>query len=108
MNTTHGENTALLQKKLKKCPFCGHKIQDVIDSVHKTGIYWSYNPELDVKLFGTDCQMKHYSAKQTDNPCYRITCLETEGGCSASIDGDTLEEVIDKWNTRHEAKTDKT
>lgn len=100
MNIYHGERELLSANQLKPCPFCNHQIVDVEDSVHPSGTYWKYDPVLDCKMYGFDNKTRHYTVDKTDNPCYIISCLEHEGGCGASIQGDTLPETINKWNRR--------
>lgn len=77
---------------LKPCPFCGHEPQDLRDALHPSGIRWR-----------EDNGFRHYISH--DDPrdgeqCWDMGCLEHEGGCGASISGDSREEVITKWNRR--------
>ena len=80
-------------QKLKPCPFCGHD-PDMSDgdSLYPNGMGWkdegeyrSYHKALEVPK---------------EQWCYVAGCSELSGGCSAEVFGDTMQEAIDRWNTR--------
>ena len=61
--------------QLKRCPFCGFQPRATDD----------------------DCI---YPVTQ-DRRLWSLNCYETGGGCAAEVLGDSPEEVIEKWNSRH-------
>lgn len=81
------------------CPFCGHMPQDLRDFLHPTGQGWRDDP------IGDDGEMmRHYmrynDPRGTHGQCWELGCLEHEGGCGATMHGDSREDVIAKWNKR--------
>jgi hypothetical protein len=60
---------------LQECPFCGHvpDPRNYVESIHPVN--------------------KSHTA-------WVATCLETESGCGAQMNGSTRDEVVSKWNTR--------
>lgn len=65
--------------KLLPCPFCG------------------FRPDPDE----ADCIYKVYPWSRV----YVLNCYESHGGCSASVLGDSIEEVVKRWNTRSNVST---
>lgn len=84
--------------KVAPCPFCGHKPEDEMDFLHPTGSGWR-DDMLGEKV------MRHYmranDPRGVHGRCWELNCLEHEGGCGASVSGDSREETIKKWNRRH-------
>ena len=77
---------------LKPCPFCGHTPQDLRDALHPSGIRWRED-------HGTRHYIGHSDPRDGER-CWDMGCLEHEGGCGASISGDSRDEVVAKWNRR--------
>lgn len=79
--------------ELKSCPFCGHVIYDIQDALHPTGRGWR-----------VDDDIRHYlPAKESHRfhgEVWSLNCLENEGGCGVEMNGDSREEVIEKWQRR--------
>ena len=77
------------------CPFCGFAFpKDLIDNVYPSGTCWIEEEDgFRHYVHRTDVRQKH-------GQCYKVVCQEHMGGCGASIDGDSYEEAIEKWNTR--------
>lgn len=77
----------------KDCPFCGMKCNLDIDTLYPSGTGWVDAGE----------GYRHYVSR-SDVPreqwCYKIICNESYGGCGAEMHGDSVEEVINKWNKR--------
>lgn len=71
-------------EELKPCPHCGHTphMDNLRDSLHQVGRY------------STD------GCGKIVEPLWTFTCLDNEGGCNASVLGDSAEDCIKKWNTR--------
>lgn len=98
--------------ELKPCPFCGHSPlrYNLIDSLHPTGMHWFKCPSLDERWFGEDIDYVHshqnplqlvLEREITEQGKYwQFSCLETEGGCGATLTGTSCEDVMTKWNTR--------
>lgn len=84
---------------LLPCPFCGHAhpVDDQMDVIYPTGAWreidYGYG---DVYI----TYFPYYQREPTDGLVWSIHCVECSGGCGASIDGHSKEEVIKKWNTR--------
>jgi len=80
---------------LKDCPFCGFtpKLDDP-DTLYPMGIVWNTQKD------GTRCYQSSRVAEYYDGTCYQLNCVETAGGSSANITGDSKEECIAKWNWR--------
>ena len=78
---------------LLACPFCGHLPQDWQDFLHPTGRAWR-----------DDDGMRHYmrwdDPRGTHGQVWELSCLEHEGGCGATMTGDSRQDVLDKWNRR--------
>jgi len=78
---------------LKPCPFCGHTPQDWRDFLHPTGGGWR-----------DDAGQRHYIRRDdprgTHGEVWELGCLEHEGGCGATMYGDSRAEVLAKWNAR--------
>lgn len=88
--------------KLTKCPFCG-RVNDTNDedTLYPTGTHWAT----------TECGIRHYFSRalfkgiihmmpEPEGDVYQIVCSENYGGCGAEIHGDSVEEVIQKWERR--------
>lgn len=79
--------------QLLRCPFCG-KLPDTEDpdTMHPSGVAWVDRGDL-----RTYCTIQDTPKEQW---CWLINCPESSGGCSATIYGDSQEEVVEKWNNR--------
>lgn len=63
------------------------------DTIYPSGVFWRDSHEGRI-YEGIKGRL------ETDNVCWMITCPEVSGGCSAEMHGDSVEEVIAKWNHR--------
>ena len=84
-------------EKIKPCPFCGYQI-DITDedTLYPDGTYW-----YDVPEFGRVYKnINDLDLSISYGRCWGIHCQPIYGGCGASIDGDSEEEVIAKWQSR--------
>lgn len=80
--------------KLKPCPFCGKELDlNDPDTVYPNGIYWRDTEEYGRVYFGG-------MTAESDGRCMQIVCSDVSGGCCAEMHGDSLEDVVDKWNNR--------
>lgn len=98
--------------EIKPCPFCGHTPlrYNLIDSLHPTGMNWFKSPSLDERWFGENIDYVHSHPNPlqlvpereiTEHGTYwTFSCLESEGGCGANLNGTSIQEVMQKWNTR--------
>lgn len=84
---------------IKPCPFCGHTPLDEMDFLHPIGTGWRDDP-----IGDNDTMMRHYmrmnDPRGVHGQVWEMNCLEHEGGCGASMHGDSREEVVAKWNRR--------
>lgn len=83
-------------KSAKPCPFCGHSIDpNDIDTLYPSGTGWIDHH--------TDAFRSYVSAYEVPKEqwCYKIICNESYGGCGAEVHGDSIDETLDKWNTRY-------
>ena len=80
---------------LKPCPFCG-KVPDMEDgdTMFPSGTFWRPHREVGRIYVGPKERL------ETDNACWLIRCPEVSGGCDAEIEGDSMENVVSKWNRR--------
>jgi hypothetical protein len=75
---------------MKPCPFCGKEPDlDDLDTLHPSGIYWT-DSEHGILY------RSHQDRGLHDHECYEINCIP----CSLTLEGDSKEEVIEKWETR--------
>ena len=81
--------------KLLPCPFCDHDMEmtDLKDALHPSGVYWRVDK-------GIRHYIRHPDRKPTDIPCWTFSCLTHEGGCGVTMNGDSRDEVINRWNRR--------
>lgn len=98
--------------EIKSCPFCGHEPfrDNLIDSLHPTGMEWFKCPSLDIQLYGEDLDCIHSAINPEIHVLKRditergkfwtFSCLESEGGCGCTFTGTSLDDVMMKWNTR--------
>lgn len=79
--------------KAKPCPFCGFKVDpEDLDTLYPSGA-WRDEPGLGrVYLKGTN--------PTADGKVYKLSCNTIYGGCGAEMHGDSIDEVLTKWNTR--------
>lgn len=82
---------------LLPCPFCGHSItnDNTKDILYPTSIVY-------IDGFSGRRYMWISETEYYDGACYEIGCREHNGGCGASMGGDGIEEVVEKWNRRVE------
>lgn len=79
--------------KLKSCPFCGKQMDlNDPDTIYPCGA-WK-------KDSNGDTHYLSYNSPNIDGFVFGIYCEESSGGCGAQISGDSIEEVIFKWNRR--------
>ncbi len=80
-------------ERLLACPFCGHTPQDWHDFLHPTGVGWR-----------DDNGLRHYMSRDdprgTHGEVWELGCLEHEGGCGATMHGDSRDDALAKWNSR--------
>lgn len=94
------ESTKDLVGKYKplNCPLCNRKIGTDVDYIYSSGI-WHAEIEEGIKAY-----YSHRDRPEHALPCYEINCPVDVGGCGLSLSADSLEELIDKWNTRNGVK----
>ena len=79
---------------MKPCPFCGTKIDsNDPDTLYPSGTGWEDDEG------GYRSYHSVYDVPKTQR-CYKIVCQEHYGGCGTEVHGDSVREVIEKWNTR--------
>jgi len=80
---------------MKPCPFCGFQVEDHVDMVYPSGIYWMF-------VDGYKSYMNFQSS--LGHPgcgiCYQVFCNPVMGGCGANMTGDSKEEAIENWDRR--------
>lgn len=79
--------------ELSPCPFCGHVPQDLMDAVHPAAVCWREEN-------GRRHYVNYRDPRGYHGKCWEVHCLEHEGGCSASVSGDSKEEAEIAWNRR--------
>lgn len=79
--------------ELKACPFCGHKAEDYDDVLYPTGQGWKM-------VDGVRVYVRDYRKENLDGQVWKVVCPEDEGGCGATVFGDSGKEVIALWNRR--------
>ena len=92
---------------LKPCPFCGWcpaTELDIPDSLYPSGKWWA-----DSRYYGDVIRTyrRHAERQPGDKPCWVMRCNDNAGGCGASIEGDSEDEVVAKWNRRVETEAAK-
>lgn len=85
---------------LLACPFCGLEPDvDLIDTLYPTGACW---------IEEKDHGLRHYVRRNDPRlvpPAewgyvWSLHCKTDYGGCGVEMSGDSVAEVIEKWNTR--------
>jgi len=79
------------------CPFCGKQVtkDDLEDALYPSGVTWRESE------FG-----RVYGGNHTHpNQCYQFVCQSHKDGCGATMDGDSKEDVVSKWNGRRSLLT---
>ncbi len=79
------------------CPFCGREVDfDDPDTLYPSGTGW--------KEFDNGGMMMRSYHSFRDVPkeqwCYTLHCVLQAGGCGVEMPGDSIEEVLERWNTR--------
>ena len=78
-------------EKLLPCPFCGNSEFEMMDTLYPSGITWQFSLEAGCKRYG--------GHREYENVCWKISCK-----CDTEVNGDSKEETIKLWNTRHHTK----
>ena len=88
--------------KLTKCPFCGRvNDTDDEDTLYPTGSYWATHGDGFRHYFSPGLYRGNiHQMPEPEGKVYQIVCSENYGGCGAEIHGDSVEEVIQKWERR--------
>ena len=89
----HAEPSALLLP----CPFCGHEVEDPADALHPTGTRWF---DVDGRRYYVGRKMSYPACYEAEGDVWGLGCLGHEGGCGATVCGDSRAQVIEKWNRR--------
>ena len=86
--------------ELKPCPFCG-KIPDIDDpdTLYPSGIMWVDVID-DGRTYFSRTHATSALAVEKLGHVWDIHCVTTSLGCGAEISGDSVAEVIEKWNRR--------
>lgn len=86
---------------LAPCPICGKEQNaDCEHTLRPSGIAWRD----DLGIVDETTPFRHYVTR--DDPrgvhgiCYEVICNRNIGGCGFSVDANSKEEVIEKWNDR--------
>ena len=82
---------------LLPCPFCGHATEDLRDALHPTGGRWYY---VDGRRYYARRDDRRQFPLESSGDVWEMGCLEHEGGCGATMCGDSRAQVIEKWNRR--------
>ena len=88
-----------MNELLKPCPFCGmdwNDPSDLIDTLYLSSSWvyvWNNN-----RIMGREQVRAGY--EHADFHIWNIICGEHNGGCGATMEGKSKEEVINKWNKR--------
>lgn len=84
---------------IKPCPFCGKEIDiNDPDTLYPSGVSWvSIEEESGIEGLIAYVSSKEYPEA---NRCYQLICQVHQGGCGAEMHGDSVEEVLTKWNKR--------
>ena len=90
-----------MNQEFKPCPFCGMQSElSWEDTIHQSGEAWREDMRNGVLY-------RHYIRRNDPRGyhglCYDINCATVYGGCGVTMDGDSKEEVIEKWNRRFNA-----
>jgi hypothetical protein len=97
--------------EIKPCPFCGNQPghYNLHDSLYPTG-EWVKSPFLDIRDFGEDLGIIYYyqhplqillESQITERGyVWSFSCLESEFGCGCELTGNSIDEVMNKWNRR--------
>ena len=88
--------------KLTACPFCGMVSDtDWDDTLYPTGSFWADHPDGFRHYFSRALYRGDESKMpEPEGKVFQIVCSENYGGCGAEIHGDSIEEVIQKWERR--------
>lgn len=87
-----------MTNEIKPCPYCGHTPLDIMDFLHPTGQGWRDD---DLGEHGlTRHYMRMNDPRGVHGQCWELGCLVHEGGCGATMHGDSRDEVIANWNRR--------
>lgn len=83
-----------MSEELKPCPFCGTQLYVSPECVRQSGVFWRERHD------GMHHYVKAADATVHDTPCYMAQCNPVIGGCGAEMHADSLDAVIEGWNTR--------
>lgn len=68
------------------------------DTLYPSGVSWvSIEEESGIEGLIAYVSSKEYPEV---NRCYQLICQVHQGGCGAEMHGDSVEEVLTKWNRR--------
>ena len=79
--------------EVKPCPFCGFQVDaNDRDTLYPSGPKWR----------DESIGRVYMNARSTeyDGECFQLICNTLYGGCGAEMNGDSIEEVLEKWGRR--------
>jgi hypothetical protein len=84
----------------RPCPFCGRLVDlEDPDTLYPSGYVWRPGED------GLKEYHRFAERRENDYWCYDMHCPVSSGGCGAEIGGNSREEALAAWNTRHTVNT---